>query len=74
MHKLFIVTALLFFLASATGCDSCLFRGAKAPTYPQCTPMVEPGCGCAPAGGCPGGCSTCAPTMGVTTNMPGPGT
>jgi hypothetical protein len=67
MRKLFGVTAILSLFLPAIGCESCLNRGAKAPTYP-CAPVVEPGCGCAPANGC----ATCAPAVGQIETMPGP--
>jgi len=76
MRRLFTVTAILVLMASAVGCESCLTRGEKAPPYPTCVPTCEPGCapsmvpGVAPTGGC----STCAPTVGLLETTPNPAT
>jgi hypothetical protein len=76
MRRLFTVTAILVLLAPAVGCESCLTRGAKAQPYPTCVPTCEPGCApsVAPGGSPLGGCSSCAPTVGVMETMPGPAT
>ena len=44
MRKLLTVTAILVLLAPAIGCESCLFRGARAQPAPTCVPPCEPGC------------------------------
>jgi len=72
MRRLFTVTAMLVFMVSAIGCESCLFRGAKAQPqpYPTCPPPCDSGC--APGGVPGGGCSSCGPTIGAMGAMPGP--
>jgi len=73
MRRLYTLTAILVFLATAIGCESCFTRGARAPQpVPTYVAPCETGCptGCAT----PAGCSSCggAPTIGTVQMMPGP--
>ena len=52
MRRLFTVMAILVLLAPAIGCESCLFRGARAQPAPACAPPCDRGCSpsCVPGG------------------------